>query len=73
MFLKLPMLGVEGDLIIIIMKRISIAPIYYRRWEHRKLYNNTNNTHAHRHTHTRWWDRHSCEKDSLEIVIKLTL
>ena len=26
-------------IIIIIIKRISRAPIYYRRWEHRALYN----------------------------------
>jgi len=30
---------------IIIIKRISKAPIYRTRWEHRALYNNTDNTH----------------------------
>ena len=34
-------------IIIIIIKRISRAPIYCTRWEHRALYNNANNTHAH--------------------------
>ena len=38
--------------IIIIIKRISRAPIYRTRWEHRALYNNTDNTHARAHTHT---------------------
>ena len=32
-------------IIIIIIKRISRAPIYRTRWEHRALYNNTDNTH----------------------------
>ena len=32
-------------LIIIIIKRISRAPIYRTRWEHRAFYNNTDNTH----------------------------
>ena len=35
----------------IIIKMISRAPIYRSRWEHRALYNNTNNTHTHMHTH----------------------
>ena len=34
-------------LIIIIIKRISRAPIYHTRWQHRALYNNTNHTHTH--------------------------
>ena len=42
---------------IIIIKRISRAPIYHTRWQHRALYNNTNHTHTHAHirthTHTR--------------------
>ena len=29
----------------IIIKRISTAPIYHTRWQHRLLYNNTNNKH----------------------------
>ena len=40
------------DRIIIIIKRISRAPIYHTKWQHRALYNNTNHTHAHTHTHT---------------------
>ena len=36
-------------IIIIIIKRISRAPIYRTRWEHRALYNNT---HTHTHTNT---------------------
>ena len=39
-------------IIIIIIKRISRAPIYHTKWQHRALYNNTNHTHAHTHTHT---------------------
>ena len=55
--------------LIIIIKRISRAPIYSTRWEHRALYNNTNNTqHTRIQIHVRWGDRHSCEKDSLETV-----
>ena len=41
--------------IIIIIKRISKAPIYHTRWQHRALYNNTNThtrTHTQTHTHT---------------------
>ena len=38
--------------IIIIIKKISRAPIYHTRWQHRALYNNTNCTHTHTHTHT---------------------
>ena len=30
-----------------IRKRISREPIYHIGWEHRALYNNTNNTHTH--------------------------
>ena len=42
-------------IIIIITKRISRAPIYHARCEHRALYNNTNDrqTDTHTHTHTR--------------------
>ena len=39
--------------VIIIIKKISRAPIYHTRWQHRALYNNTNHTHARAHTHTR--------------------
>ena len=37
--------------VMIIINRISRAPISRTRWEHRALYNNTN-THTHTHTHT---------------------
>ena len=40
------------SIIIIIIKRISRAPIYHTKWQHRALYNNTNHTHAHTHTYT---------------------
>ena len=33
-------------IIIIIKKRISRAPFYHSRWQHRALYNNTNHTHT---------------------------
>ena len=50
----------QVHIIIIIIKRISRAPIYHTRWQHRALYNNTNHihtrtharTHARTHTHT---------------------
>ena len=38
---------------IIIIKRISRAPIYHTIWQRRVLYNNTNHTHTHARTHTR--------------------
>ena len=34
-----------------IIKRISRAPVYCTRWEHRVLYDNTNNKHTHTYTH----------------------
>ena len=40
------------NIIIIIIKRISRAPIYHTRWQHRALYNNSNHTHTRTHTHT---------------------
>ena len=43
-------LGWEIIIIIIIIKKISRAPIYHTRWQHRALYNNTNHTHTHTHT-----------------------
>ena len=62
-------------MIIIIINRISRAPIYHTRWQHRVLCSNTNppppHTHTHTHTH-----RASDEgmgravKNSLEIIIK---
>ena len=39
------------EIIIIIIKRISRAPIYHTRWQHRALYNNTNPPAPHTHTH----------------------
>ena len=39
-------------IITIMIKRISRAPMYYTRWEHRVLYNNIYNTHSNTHTHT---------------------
>ena len=33
--------------LIIIIKRISRAPIYHTRWQHKALYNNNNHTHTH--------------------------
>ena len=67
----------SGNIIIIIIKRISGAPIYHTRWEHRALYNNTNHTHtcmqahthAHIHTHTHAQCR-TAVKNSLEIIIQ---
>ena len=61
------------DGIIIIMKGIFIVflvPMYHTVWECRVLYNNSNNKHTHTWVHVGWWGvvRHSCEKDSLEIV-----
>ena len=70
------------ETVIIIIKKISRAPIYCTRCEHRALYNNTNNTHTHTHTHTHMnscmhtHTRRSDEgigtavKNSVEIVIK---
>ena len=45
----------ETIIIIIIIKRISRVPIYRTRWEHRALYNNSNDRHKQtdRHTHIR--------------------
>ena len=46
-------------IIIIIIKRISKAPIYDTRWQHWALYNNTNHTHTHTHTHTHHTHTHT--------------
>ena len=71
--------------VIIIIKRISRAPINHTMWQHRALYNNTNHTHTHTHAHTHAHARtcahahtHTVSdegmgravKNSLEIVIK---
>ena len=53
---------------IIIIKRISRAPICCTRWEHRALYNNTNNRHA--HTHALDKGIATAVKNSLEIIIE---
>ena len=55
--------------IIIIIKRISRAPIYHTKWQHRALYNNTNHTHTHTHSVERG-DGQGYKKNSLEIIIK---
>ena len=55
--------------IIISIKRISRAPIYRTRWEHRALYNNTNHTHAHTHSASDEGTG-TAVKNSLEIIIK---
>ena len=57
-------------LIIMIIKRISRAPIYRTRWEHRALYNNTNDRHRHAHTHASDEGIGTAVKNSLEIIIK---
>ena len=44
--------------VLIIIKKISRAPIYWTKWECRALYNNTNT-----HPHIGWENRHDCEKD----------
>ena len=46
---------------IIIIKRISTAPICRTRWEHRVLYNNT---HARTHTHTHTQHTHATEHNN---------
>ena len=68
--------------IIIMIKRISRAPIDHTKWEHRALYNNTNHTHTHTHTHKHTTHTHThthtasnegmgrAVKNSLEIIIK---
>ena len=44
-------LGDDGEIIMMmIIKRIFRAPIYGTRWEHRALYNNTDNRQTHTHT-----------------------
>ena len=53
----------------IVIKRISRAPIYHTRWQHRALYNNTNHTHTHTHTVSDE-GMGSAVKNSLEIIIK---
>ena len=48
--------------VIIIIQRISRAPIYHTRWQHRALYNNTNPTHSLMHAHT-----HSVERGDGQV------
>ena len=47
-------------------------PIYCTRWQHRALYNNTNNRHTHTHTNTHVSNEGigTAVKNSLEIIIK---
>ena len=45
--------GLSVIVMILIIKRISRAPIYLTRWEYRALCNSTNNTHTHTHAHAR--------------------
>ena len=57
------LLVLNKRLVIIIIKRISRAPIYHTRWQHRVLYNNTNHTHTHTHTQSvGQGDGQGCEK-----------
>ena len=56
--------------IIIIIKRISRAPIYHTRWQHMALYNNTKHTHIHTHTQMSDEGMGRAVKNSLEIIIK---
>ena len=51
------------------IKRISRAPVYHTRWQHRALYNNTNHTHTHTYTVSNE-GMGRAEKNSLEIIIK---
>ena len=55
--------------IIIIIKRISRAPIYHTKWQHRALYNNTNHTHTHTHTASDEGIGRAV-KNSVEIITK---
>ena len=50
---------------LIIIKRISRAPTYHTRWQHRALYNNTNHTHT---VSNKGMGR--AVENSLEIIIK---
>ena len=64
----------DTKLIIIIVKRISRAPIYCTRWEHRVLYNNTNNTHTHMHTRVQCdTHTHSCVRRGIGMAVKKTV
>lgn len=48
----------------IIIKGISVVPIYPTWWKPKVLYNNTDNMHTKMQLHTNLWmgDRHSCKK-----------
>ena len=59
----------SGYLFILIIKRISRAPVYHTKWEHKVLYNNTNDRHAHARICVGWGDRHGM-KNNLEMIIK---
>ena len=56
-------------IIIIIIKRISRAPIYHTKWQHGALYNNTNHTHARAHTHTHT-HTHTASNEGMGRAIK---
>ena len=70
-FFTLPLLQLLSANIrnIIIIKRISRAPIYHTRWQHRALYNNTNHTHTHTHTASDEGIGRAV-KNSVEIITK---
>ena len=56
LYLKLHIHGINvclGQIIIIIIKRISTVPINCTSWEHGVLYSNTYNTHTYTDRHTR--------------------
>ena len=59
----------SGYLFILIIKRISRGPVYHTKWEHKVLYNNTNDRHAHARICVGWGDRHGM-KNNLEMIIK---
>ena len=58
-----------ANVMMIIIKRISRVPIYCTRWEHRVLYNNTNNIHTNTHTPVSDGGIGTAVKNSLETVI----
>ena len=59
------------NLIIIIIKRISGAPVYRTRWEHRALYSNTR-THTHARTHARTHAHTDTDTDTHTLTLSLS-